>query len=259
MLAKRAMVGRHLRRVYGPGLGGAELEAKVDEVFASYGRYYAESLRLPSLSFFAIDSAMSCQGIDHIGDAIEAGRGCILALPHLGGWEWAGMWLIEQGFPMTVVVEALQPPDLFDWFVQLRQSYGMEVVPVGRTAGAAVLRALKANRVVCLLCDRNVGDSSGIEVEFFGEKTSLPGGPATLALRTGAALLPTAVYFVGRDSHLGVVRPPVDTTRQASLRQDVQRVTEDLTHELEDLIRREPTQWHLLQPNWPSDEQSPGR
>jgi KDO2-lipid IV(A) lauroyltransferase len=169
------------------------------------------------------------------------------------------MWLIEQGFPMTVVVEALEPPDLFDWFVKLRQSYGMQVVPVGKEAGAAVLRALKANQVVCLLCDRNIGDSAGVEVEFFGEKTSLPAGPATLALRTGAALLPTAVYFAGRDSHLGLVRPPIDTSRHGTLRQDVQRVTQDLARDLEELIRREPTQWHLLQPNWPSDEQSPGR
>jgi KDO2-lipid IV(A) lauroyltransferase len=254
MLAKRAMVARHMRRVYGPELRGADLEAKVDEVFMSYGRYWAESLRLPGMSFFDVDSAMSCQGIDHIGDAIDAGHGCILALPHLGGWEWAGMWLIQQGFPMTVVVEALQPPELFDWFVRLRRSYGMEIVPVGRDAGSAVLRALKDNRVLCLLCDRNIAGSAGVEVEFFGEKTTLPGGPATLALRTGAALLPTAVYFAGRHSHLGLVRPPLDNQRHAGLREDVQRLTQDLATELEALIRREPTQWHLLQPNWPSDD-----
>jgi KDO2-lipid IV(A) lauroyltransferase len=253
MLARRAMVARHLRRVYGPELRGEQLEARVDEVFVSYGRYWAESLRLPGMSFFDIDSAMSCQGIDHIGDAIGAGHGCILALPHLGGWEWAGMWLIQQGFPMTVVVEALQPPELFEWFVRLRRSYGMEVVPVGQDAGSAVLRALKANRVVCLLCDRNVGGSAGVEVEFFGEKTALPAGPATLALRTGAALLPTAVYFAGRASHFGLVRPPLDAARYGSLREDVARLTQDLANELEGLIRREPTQWHLLQPNWPSD------
>jgi KDO2-lipid IV(A) lauroyltransferase len=56
-----------------------------------------------------------------------------------------------------------------------------------------------------------------------------------------------------------LVRPPIDTSRHGTLRQDVQRVTQDLARDLEELIRREPTQWHLLQPNWPSDEQSPGR
>jgi KDO2-lipid IV(A) lauroyltransferase len=114
-----------------------------------------------------------------------------------------------------------------------------------------VVRALKANHVVALLCDRDIG-GGGIEVEFFGERTRLPGGPATLALRTGAPLLPTAAYFHGR-GHLGVCRGPVPVERHGSLRDDVTRITQLLAHELEALIRVAPEQWHLMQPNWPSD------
>ena len=113
----------------------------------------------------------------------------ILALPHLGGLDFAGAWLAGQGVAVTVVVEPVEPPELFDWFVDTRRKLGMQVVPLGADAGAAVLRALRANRIVCLLCDRDLtGD--GVEVEFFGERTTLPGGPATLALRTGAPLVP---------------------------------------------------------------------
>ena len=90
-------------------------------------------------------------------------------------------------------------------------------------------------------------------VEFFGERTTLPGGPATLALRTGAPVLPSATYFEGRRHH-AVIRPPLDVTRTGRFRDDVARVTQALAHELEDLIRAAPEQWHLLQPNWPSDE-----
>ncbi len=253
--AQRAMVARHQRRVSGPGLVGRALDRRVDQVFASYGRYWAEALRLPGTSFSEIDAGMSWEGVAHIEDAMAAGRGCILALPHLGGWEWAGVWVIQLGFPMTVVVEALEPPELFEWFVAFRRRLGMEVVSVGAGAGATVLRALKANHVVCLLCDRNVGGSAGVEVEFFGERTELPGGPATLALRTGAALLPTAVYFTpdGPSAHHAVVGPPLPAVRSGTLRQDVSGLTQSLATELEGLIRREPAQWHLLQPNWPSD------
>jgi phosphatidylinositol dimannoside acyltransferase len=255
MAVARAMVARHQRRVAGPELAGHELDRRVDQVFASYARYWAEALRLPGVGFAEIDAGMSWEGVVHIEEAIAAGRGCILALPHLGGWEWAGVWVIQLGFPMTVVVEALEPPELFEWFVNFRRRLGMEVVTVGAGAGSAVLRALKANHVVCLLCDRNIGGSSGVEVEFFGERTLLPGGPATLAIRTGASLLPTAVYFGsdGPSAHHAVVRPPLPATRQGSLRQDVSRLTQVLAADLEVLIRREPTQWHLLQPNWPSD------
>ena len=105
---------------------------------------------------------------------------------------------------------------------------------------------------MCLLCDRDI-EGDGVEVEFFGERTTLPGGPATLALRTGATLLPVAVYFrPGRD-HLGVVRPPVPVEREGRLRDDIARITQVLARELEALIRAAPEQWHLLQPNWPSD------
>lgn len=254
MLERRDMVARHLRRVYGSTLPPGDVPAEVDATFASYARYWAESLRLPGSSPARIDAGMSWQGIGRVAQAVEAGRGAILALPHLGGWEWGGFWMVQQGYAVTVVVEALEPPEVFEWFVGFRRSLGMEVVPVGPDAAATVIRALRAGGVVCLLCDRNIGGSAGIEVEFFGERTELPAGPAMVALRTGAALLPAAVYFDGPgDGHLAVVRPPISTARTGAFRGDVTRVAQALAAELEVLVRRAPTQWHLMQPNWPSD------
>src|ERR687893_40702 len=76
------------------------------------------------------------------------------ALPRLGGGEGAGRWLTDQGIKMPVVVEPIDPPELFEWFVDLRTDLGMTVVPLGPKAGGTVLKALRANEVVCLLCDR---------------------------------------------------------------------------------------------------------
>lgn len=254
------MVGRHLQRASSTILSGPDLEAGIDAAFGSYARYWAESLRLPGSSRAEVDQGMSWEGIGRITRAVSDGRGVILALPHLGGWEWGGFWMVHQGFAMTVVVEALEPPELFGWFARFRRSLGMQVVAVGPSAAMAVVRALRSGGVVCLLCDRNVGESGGVEVEFFGERTALPAGPATLALRTGAALLPAAVYFDGPgDRHLAVVRPeivPQPVARGAgpdATRTEVARMTQLLAGELEVLIRAAPTQWHLMQPNWPSD------
>lgn len=250
---RRAMITRHLRRA-DPTIGGVRLRRAVQEAFDSYTRYWLESFRLPHLSGRVVERGMRVQGYEHVTAALDGGNGVILALPHLGGWEWAGRWLVERGHGLTVVVEEIDPPELFDWFVELREQLGMRVVALGPSAGSEVLAALRRNDVVCLLCDRDI-QRSGVEVEFFGETTTLPGGPATLALRTGAPLLPTAVYFTDRtDGHLGVVRPPVDTSRSDDgLRADVARVTQALAVELEHLIRRAPHQWHMFQPNWPSD------
>ncbi len=249
---RRAQVERNLRRV-DPSLAGAALRKKVRETFESYARYYEESFRLPGTSAADLDAGFTHEGYEHLDAALDAGKGAIMAMPHLGGWEWSGFWLTQvKGFPVTAVVERLDPPDLFDWFVGLRRSFGFEVVPLGPEAGTATARALKANHTLALLCDRDLA-GNGPEVEFFGERTTLPGGPATLALRTGAPILPTAIYFDGPSSRHAVVLPPLDTARQGRLREDVQRVTQDLAHALETLIRRAPEQWHLLQPNWPSD------
>lgn len=251
MRSRRAMVARHQQRVR-PELHGAELDRAVDEVFASYAAYWIESFRLPGTSAADLEARMRTEGFQMLRDAYDAGNGVIVAMPHLGAWEWAAFWLTSaQQMLVTTVVEPVDPPELADWFVGLRERLGMEIVPLGPDSGARVARALSANRVLSLLCDRDVA-GGGVEVEFFGERTTLPAGPATLALRTGAPLLPATCYFDG-DSHLGVVLDPIDTSRQGKLRADVARVTQDLAKALEVLIRRHPTQWHLLQPNWPSD------
>jgi lauroyl/myristoyl acyltransferase len=252
---RRRMVERHQRRV-DPSLTGTALRRRVAEVYRSYGRYYAESFRLPSLSKEEVDARLDIDGYEHFEKAMEGDIGPIMVLPHLGSWEWCGFWLPQvRGIEITVVVEPLEPPELFEWFAAFREKIGMHAVPVGPDAGREVTRALKAKHVVALVSDRNVAQGGGVEVEFFGERTLLPAGPATLALRTGAPVLPIGVYDRPGGMHEAVVKPPMDTERRSTLREDVARITQNLAHELEDLIRAAPEQWHLLQPNWPSDRE----
>jgi KDO2-lipid IV(A) lauroyltransferase len=248
MPERAALVARHQRRA-----SGALVDGAVQGAFDSYARYWLELLRLPAdvrrgdiREYFAID------GYQHILAGLETGNGVILALPHLGGWEYAAAWMALQGHDMLAVVEPLDPPELYEWFLDQRQAFGLDLVPLGPEALGALVGALRDNRIVNLLSDRDLtGD--GIEVEFFGERTTLPGGPATLALRTGATLLPVAAYFRPGRAHHAVVRPPVPVVRAGRLREDVARITQLLAHEFESLIRAAPQQWHLMQPNWPSD------
>ena len=273
MPAKAAMVRRHQARAQRWVADGAEhpdaapaialapaasspddLQRATAAAFSSYARYWLESFRLPALSELTLDRGIDVPAYHHVEEALERGNGVILALPHLGGWEWAGFWMATVNrLPITVVVEPLQPLELFEWFADFRERLGMRVVPLGPDAGREVLGALRRNEIVCLLCDRDItGD--GIEVNFGDERTTLPAGPAMLALRSGAALLPTAVYFRPRGRHLGTVRPPIDVTRHGRLRDDVTAVTQSLADELATLIAAEPHQWHLFGPNWPSDQ-----
>jgi phosphatidylinositol dimannoside acyltransferase len=252
---RRQMVERHQRRV-DPSLRGDALRERVAAVYRSYGRYYAESFRLPSVDADELDRRLDVVGYEHVEAALERGLGPILALPHLGSWEWAAYWLVRvKGFQVTTVVERLEPPALFEWFADFRRGMGLNIVPLGPDASRAVNRAIKARHMVPLLADRHIATGAGVEVELFGERTTMPAGPAALAARSGAALLPVGIYDRGDGMHQAVVRPPLDTSRQGSLRVDVARITQDLAHVFEELIRAAPEQWHLLQPLWPSDHE----
>ena len=252
MPGRRRMVARHLQRAGGGRLGADATGREVRRAFDSYARYWIESFRLPALTGQEIDAAFTVGGMEHLDGALAGGRGAILALPHLGGWDFAGAWLVRRGYRLTVVVETVEPPELLAWFTALRSRMGLTVIPLGPGAGQAVMRALRANEVVALLCDRDIG-GGGVEVDFFGERTTLPAGPATLSLRTGAAVLPTAVYFEGPSGHRAEIRPALPSERTGSFRADVVRLSQALAAELESLIRAAPSQWHLFQPNWPSD------
>ena len=256
MKQNRAMVMRHLQRV-DPSLTGKRLDAATQQAFASYTRYYLETFRLTSLSKQQIAQGHHVEGFQHIEDSATKGKGTILALPHMGGWEWSGRWLIDQGYQLTAVVERLENTELFEWFVEMRSRYGVNVIALTDDAGIAVGNALRNNHVVSLLCDRDIpkdGKRTGVEVQFFGETTTVPAGPAFFALRTGASLLPMATFFTpGANGHKSVIRPALVVERQGSLREDVARITQVLTTEIENLIRQAPEQWHLFQPNWPSD------
>lgn len=154
-------------------------------------------------------------------------------------------------YQVTGVVEALANDDLRVWMEGWREAVGIQVLPLGKGLGPELLRRLKANHVLCLMSDRNLGDG-GVEVDFFGEKTELPGGAATLALRTGAAIVPVAVYHRGAQNH-AICEPPIVTARDGKMRADIGRITQNIADVMQMQIRREPHQWLVLQPNWPSD------
>jgi KDO2-lipid IV(A) lauroyltransferase len=227
------------------------LDRYVTRGLRAYGRYWAEGAKLPAMRPSDVTARICfAEGVEHLRDAVANGRGVVIALPHIGSWEWGGMMLADIGWPMTAVAERLEPPELFDWFAAKRVQMGLGVVPLDDAAGAAVAKVLRAGGVVGLLCDRDI-QRNGLDVELFGAPTTMPAGPALLALRTGATLLCAGVYSgPGRDHHV-VVTPPIDTERAASIRDDVARVTRDVAGELGWLIRRAPEQWHVLQSNWP--------
>src|SRR4029078_360237 len=112
--------------------------------------------------------ATEMRAADVRNTALPRGRGVILAVPHCGNWESAGVWLLDHGYPLSTVAERLKPESLYERFVAYRESLGMEVLPLtgGGRAPSDVLkdRLREGDRVVCLLADRDL-TKRGIDVE----------------------------------------------------------------------------------------------
>jgi len=250
---QRAVVTANLQRVLGPDAGDpSDLDRWARRSFREYARYWVEGARLPSTSSEDVARLVVLDGLDHLYAGLAQGNGVIMALPHVGSWEYGAAFLATKGIQMTSVAERIEPPALFDYFVEQRAAMGLNIVPLDRHAGGLLLSALRAGELVGLLCDRDI-EGTGIEVDFFGERTTMPAGPATLALRSGATLCTGAVFSGPGPNHRGIIEAPIDTTRTSSLREDVARLTQEIATRLEALIRRAPEQWHVFQPLWLAD------
>jgi KDO2-lipid IV(A) lauroyltransferase len=252
---RRRMARRHMRRLLGPG---ADADAAAREVFAHYGRAWAELFWLRPRRHRALLDHVRWEGREHVEAARSAGRGLIFALPHLGSWDLAGAAAAAAGIELLAVAE--RPPDAREaaWFQSLRGALGVEVLFAedGVATAKRLLRRLGGGDAVALLCDRDL-PGHGVEVRFFGETTTLPRGPVALALRTGAALLPTAVYQQPGRGHRIVIGAPLALPLSGPTATRIAGGTQRLATALEALIRAAPTQWLVLQPNWPSDRTAP--
>ncbi len=245
---KRAVVRRNIARVV-----DHDIDHMVDEAFRSYARYWTEALRLPKPGGREIAKRTTVEGLENLSRYLDAGRGVVFVSPHLGSYDVAGAWLATNGWRVLAVAEELEPPELFEMFCALRRSIGVEIVPAGKASSArALLSALHSGASVGLVADRDIA-GSGIEIEFFGEKTLLPNGPAVLALRTGSPIVVGALLQRPGGRYHAVALEPIEVEETKSDPAKVRELTEEVARRMESLISREPGQWHLFQPNWPSD------
>ena len=245
---------KNLARVMGVPPEGVS-DSLIRASLASYGRYWREAFRLPAMDHWALTRQLeaSVGGQDHLNAALAAGRGVVLALPHSGNWDMAGVWLVKRHGTFTTVAERLKPESLYRRFIEYRESLGFEVLPLsgGRRPPFELLaERLRDNKIVCLMAERDL-TRTGVEVNFFGELTRMPAGPAKLAIETGAALLPVHCWFTDSRRQQGwgfSVSPALDCASG-----DVGSITQLLADRFAHNIAAHPADWHMLQPQWLAD------
>lgn len=236
----------------GGRLDDAALDALTRRAMRSYARYWREAFRLPTVQPAQVLAAARLDGQEHLDAARAAGRGIVVALPHSGNWDVAGLWLVDWlGGPFLTVVERLRPESLYRRFVAYREALGFRVVPLtgGERPSSAVLHEwLTGGGTACLLADRDLS-GGGVPVTFFGRPTTMPGGPALLAARTGAALLPAVCRFDGAGWRF-VVHPPVTVAGPGRLRDRVTAAMQQVADAFAGSLAEHPEDWHVLGRIW---------
>jgi KDO2-lipid IV(A) lauroyltransferase len=250
----------NLRRVLSfkydsPDVDGKELRTLSRAALRSYARYWLEVFRLPVIP---VERILSGMHIDAAGEEalfanLKAGRGVVIALPHMGNFEQAGAWVVARGAgSFTTVAERLRPESVYEAFVRFRQGLGMEVLPLtgGISPFGTLAQRLRAGKLVCLVSDRDLKES-GVEVEMFGEKARIA-ATAALALHTGAALLPVATWFEGDDwgAHIYEEIPVPETGTRA---EKITAMSQELARVFEIGIAEHPQDWHMLQKVFTAD------
>ena len=230
---------------YAAALGRAKSDPEVARVarraFQNYGRMLMDFLLMGSLTPEELIERTSIDGREHLDAALARGRGAIMAVPHMGSWDMAGAFAGAVGYPIAAVAEKF-PGSLNDAVVHTRQRFGMNVIMLGRSAIRATTDALKANHIVALLCDLEQGP--GVDVRFFGRHAIVPGGPAALALKTGAALMPACQYAVSAGRKHIHLEAPLAVSEGDTKERLMQRVIE----RFEDFIKERPDQWYAFRP-----------
>lgn len=250
---KFAIARRNQERVQGSDIDSAKAARKV---FGYYGRYWAETFWLHPRRREQVLGLSVLEGREYLRAGGKEGVGTIVALPHMGNWESAGLIAAAEGARVLAVAEALPNERIVEWFTSVRNMMDIDIVIARRGARVTsdLLECLERGGTVALLCDRDL-KGRGIPVTLFGEETTMPAGPASLAERTGAHLLPVGCYFEEGVGNRFEVHAPLAIPDLPTREERVAALTRDLAAEIETIIRKAPEQWHLIVPNWPSDRE----
>jgi len=213
--------------------------------FENYGRMLADFLLMGTLGPEELGAMVTVDGREHADAALTLGRGAILVLPHMGSWDFAaalgGIW----GYRLAAVAERF-PGSLNDVVVETRSRQGLQVIPMGRPAVRAINEVLDGNGLVALLCDLPQGPGS--TVCFFGRRAVVPSGPAAIACRRGAPLVPLYCRREGATGYHIHVDPPIDPPDPGGCRgkEAVGAVMQRVVDRFEVFIRQHPDQWYAF-------------
>jgi KDO2-lipid IV(A) lauroyltransferase len=218
--------------------------------FQNYARYLVDFLRLIGQDEADIRRRVQFDAWESL-HAERTGNGIVLVTMHFGNWDLGAARLALEGLPVAAIADTFSDERVNRMVIRSREHLGMRIIPVDRM-GPGILRALRNNDIVAVLVD--VPQQHGVRVQFFGETIAVPDGPARIALRAGSSVVAAALTRVTpwSDDLEGSIAP-IEFVPSGDQDLDVQRLTQAVFAQLEQFVRRDPSQWYIFRHLWVSD------
>lgn len=251
---------RNLRRV--TDLDGTALRRVSRDGMRRYMRYYAEVFQLPRMTPEQIRARVRTVNDAPVRAALEHGS-VVLGLGHLGNWDLAGAWAGTNLAPVVTVAERLEPQELFEQFLEFRESLGMTIFAFEKGAGlfGELTRVAGGPAgIMPLLIDRDLS-RDGIVVGVCGHPMRVAPGPAAISLAAG---VPFAGAFIRHErlrgarrraaaSPWGIVIEFTDTLEAPTGADAVAGLMQEWADRFAQFLRAHPQDWHMLQKCFAAD------
>lgn len=247
--AKRRILLHNMAIVLGLRPDDAAVRKMALQSMRNYCKYLIEFLELPVLSSRdEVIASMKIQGIEHLHHALEKGKGVVLASAHFGTIEVGGLRLADFT-DFHAVYDTFRPAYLDRLIQSKRREKGINLVRASDVR--EMMRVLRHGGTLTVLFDRPVEMAKGVKVRFLGRETAVPAGPAVLAMKTDATILPAYMLRQPDSSFECVVFPPITWTPSDERDRDVQTIMQKLMDTLQKMVRERPDQWYMFRPMWP--------
>ena len=226
--------------------------------FGNYFKMFADFMLMYSLKPEEIRRMVRPQGVERIDRVLAEGKGAVVVTAHVSNWDILAAASAVYGYPISAVTNELPSGGLNELVIASRERIGMKMIRLGPSSLRQILRALGRNELVALASDLYSGDR-GVRVPFFNRPAIFPAGPATIALKTGAPILPVWIRRQPDNLYIAEIEEQIEVSRTGDTQRDIQLTTERIVQFFERIIRREPDQWLVFLPVWRLDApQSPG-
>lgn len=245
----RLAVRENIQQVLGDG---DEVDAKARACFQNFAKYVVDFFRFPMINKESLDEFIIIEGKEHLDEALGYGKGVVALSAHLGHFELAGAALSLLGYQINAVSLRQPNPYIDRLFIRQREKCGVKGIPFG-SAARGCYRALQRGEIVALLGDRDIM-GQGTNATFFGKDTTIPRGPISLALSTGAAILPGFAVRGKNDRFCLFIEKPFFLTPTGNKEKDIMEATKKVIGILETYISRYVEQWSMFYRIWGRNE-----